>query len=279
MAGSAFTLDTLTALINTEVNELSTRMYGTSDMNREMVVRLTADNQEDLDKVYSSTVVTPGVVRILTGNIAPSQEFAQINTSIVLELYGFNKDIEDLKILLNTYALENSGVLEVIDTWRVLRAFQMPNFGQVGIDEGEDRIICQLIIDYTFAYNGVMSEDVSITVNELELPILSFAHQIQKEGTSGEIITKPSVNSSWFTTRTMGYSMTFIYLKDNNTMLEIVEDIKTGQFLNRLYTVEYEDGQFNDKLTMMISTGDISYTTGGYAIISATFIEAMPGLE
>lgn len=280
MAGNVITLNDITTILNTEINELSTSLYGTSDISREVVFNIQADHLEEPDKTYSDTVITPGVTKIeVPGDVAPSQEFAQINTEVKLYIKGFHEDMDDLKHILNKYILDYSGYQNIIDTWRVQRAYKTAIYSDVYIDEGEDRFNIELTIQFLFIFNGVMSDDVTVKVNELELPILSFSHALQKEGVSDEIITKPSVNSSWFTTRNMAYSMSFRYLKDNDTMLEIVEDIKTGQFLNRVYCIEYDDGQYNDRLNMLISNGNISYSVGGFLTIQATFIEAMPGLE
>ena len=275
MPGNAITLDQMATLFNDELNALSTTL------SYNIILDINDWFKEDkADKLYSATVVTPGVLyRDVEGDIAPSQQFAQISEQLKLSIKGFNKDLDELKTLISTWSLNNSGKQDVIDTWRIQRAYKTPIFSEVYHDEGEDRINIDISIGLLMSFNGVTSEDVSIKVNELELPILTFAHTINKEGASDEIITKPTVNSSWFTTRSMGYSMTFRYLKDNDTMNEIVEDIKTGQFLNRPYSVVYDDGQSNDILDMTISNGSIQYTTGGFLTINATFIEYMPGLE
>jgi hypothetical protein len=280
MAGNAITLDDITTLINDELNLMSDALFASGDITRDITFEISADHLEEPDKTYSTSVVTPGVTKIDSpGEVAPSQQFAQITNTIKLYIKGFHKDLSDLKQIINQYYLDYSGFQNVIDTWRVQRTYNTPLYSDVYIDDGEDRINIELTIDYLFMFNGVMSDDVTIKVNELELPILSFSHTIEKQGASDEIITKPNVNSSWFTTRNNAYSMSFRYLKDNDTMLEIVEDIKTGQFLNRKYCIEYDDGQFNDRLTMLLSNGTISYTVGGFLTIQATFIEAMPGLE
>ena len=58
----------------------------------------------------------------------------------------------------------------------------------------------------------------------------------------------------------------------------MVEDIKTGNFLNREYELSYDDGQFNDNLTVILVNGSISYNNGTFLTINAEFSEKTPGV-
>ena len=275
------TLDTIIEQLNTDINALSTTLKSNSKITRAIPFNVVANVQDyEDDKQYSSTSIVAGIARSLTGAFTPSQNYQAYSDNILITFYAFTNDVDDMEIILNEYASAYSGKWVRSGDWVYAARFDRPTIGNRDVDEGEERVVAFLNLSYSFILSGYLADDVMIKINTVEVPILSYNHNIVKEGKSSDSKTEGGVITTHHTKSTITKTMKFIHIA-NASLTELLEDIDTGDYLNREYTIFYglscdaagANCTYNNTETMVLTSGDIEFQEGGFQFIKATFLK------
>ena len=166
-------LYTIAQDIETNLNDLVTTLLSSQDITEELVFRVYDD--------YEEYVKANDVNVILNGNIDPNQVHQLYVQTYVLQILGYRETEDDLKTVLNQYATNNAGAITKLDNWDIVKDFsQTPLFTQITTHKGYDRIIGQVAFNYTFVIDGVLSNDCSLSVDGVEMPVLNFASERTK---------------------------------------------------------------------------------------------------
>jgi len=273
------TLDTLMTNLNTELDALGVSLFGESKISRAIPFNIAANTQDSTDKIWTSTVKTPAIGKSLQGSFASSQEYQSYTDRVLVTFYGFNREVDDLMLILDKYAIENTGKYATQDDWIYQLSFEKAEVISREPDEGEERCTIQLEIGYLFLFKGYTSDHITIQINGERVPVRSYTHKLEKEGSTKDSFANGGINQTKNIKGVITKTITFINI--NNTEINKVhEDIDTGTFLNRTYTIFYglgcddagENCDYDNSDDFVLTSGTIDYTEGGFEIITGTFL-------
>jgi len=279
MAINYITLDTLAEQLNTGLNAMSATLEASGDISRVIPFDVSAHTQDYEDaKTYATDVIISGLLSRLTGTVAPSQKYKSYTDTVVLTIYGFTKEVEDMEKVLNEYCLQESGQAYTNGDWIYSGAYERPTIIGRGVDEGEERFSAVLNIDFAFIFKGYTSDDVLIKINDEAIPILSYTHKLTKEGKDGAYVDDGAVVKVFNTKGTITKTIKFIHI-DGTEANKIFADIDTGNFLNQEYDFFYglscdaagANCTYDNEVTMVLTDGTITVVEKQFQTIDATF--------
>jgi hypothetical protein len=269
-------IDNLQTGLNTLSNTLSTA--NRIDSNLQFNIEEHTQDSE-ADKKYSTGATIDGIAIRIGGTFNPSQQYAGYQERITVTFDAFTRDKNDMDLILNEYATQNSGALTKTSEWVYFASFEKPQFVDRNVDSGEQRVSVYFDVIYSFVFRGILADDILLKINTVEVPVLSYASKIEKEGVTGDTLTDAGVKKAQFTKATTSKYMKFIHI--NNAQLNsMLQDIDTGSYLNREYTVFYgvacdENGLnclYNSTTTMKLSSGSVEFAEGQFQTIEGTFL-------
>lgn len=274
------TFETLIDNLNTELNTLATTLKTSGDIERELsfaIVPHYQDNEEEKD--YAEDVRIGAVAVRLAGGFRPSQQYQGYNERILVTFDAFTNDSHDMDYLLNEYANQNTGKLIKSLDWVYSASFEKPQFIDRSVDKGNQRVVVFFEILYSFVFKGIISDDITLKINGTTVPVLSYASKIEKRGPVTDTIVIPGEEKAFYTSSLTSKTIKFIHINDTE-INNILEDIDSGEYLNRQYTIFYGVGCDENDLnclydkthTMVLQTGTVDYTEGGFQQIEATFL-------
>ena len=274
------TLDAIVEQLNTDINALSTTLKASAKITRAIPFNVVANVQDYEDsKVYDADAIVAGIARSLTGTFAPSQNYSAYSDNVLITFYAFTNDVDDLEIVLNEYASAFSGKWVRSGDWIYQANFDRPTIGPRDVDEGEERVIAYLNLTYSFIENGYIASDIMIKIDDVIVPVLSYNHNLVKSGKSSDSKSEGGVVTTRHTKSTITKTIKFIHIA-NASLTLLLQDIDSGNFLNRTYTVFYglscnTSGTactYNNVETMVLNSGDIDFIENGFQFITATFL-------
>jgi hypothetical protein len=277
------TLKAIVKLLNTDLNALSITLKADTKIDRAIpfaIVPHYQDNEED--KAWSEDVRIGAVAVRLNGSFSPSQQYVGYRDRILVTFDAFTKDANDMDYILNEYARQYTGKFFKLDDWIYQATFEKPSFINRNVDAGEQRVSIFFEIQYDFVFKGIVSDDITLKINNVSVPVLSYVSKIEKKGPTGDVITVPGKDTSRFTTSMISKTFKFIHI-NNAEINKVLEDVDSGDFLNREYEifygvscVEVEEEVTclydNGTITMVISNGGIEFAEGTFQTIEATFL-------
>ena len=144
------TLDTLAKNFNDNINTISTALFDSSDIEREIPFNVVNDIQDYLDdKVYSETVKVPGIMNRLTGAVAPSQVNQSYNDLVLITIYAYKRELDDTMLVIDNYIAAYTGkFIKTTAGWAYQQTIDRPSLIDRGADEGEERVTIILEIKY-----------------------------------------------------------------------------------------------------------------------------------
>lgn len=272
---NVITLDTLLAELQTALDLQATTLLGTGDIERAIPFNISAYTQDlskDKSKPFSATAKVPALGVPITGSFAPSQNYQSYNNIVSLSFYGFNSEKDDLMKVLDQYALDTSGKYFKSDDWIYQLTFEKPTIIGRNTDEGTERVTVVFDIGYLFLYKGYVADDVTITINGEAVPVQTYTHNLTKSGSSKDKLGDLGKVKTKNTKGTIKKVISFVHI--NNTEINKVhEDIDSGDFLNRTYTLAYALGtDYSNSDTFVLTDGTINVSEGNFVTISATFL-------
>jgi hypothetical protein len=272
--------ETLINNLNTELNALAVTLKAANKISRAIPFNIVEHYQDsEAEKDWSATVEVDGLARRVGGGFSPSQTYQSYSDRIIIAFDSFTNDAYDMDYILNQYAQLNSGKLVKTDDWVYSGTFDRPQFVDRTVDKGEQRIVVFFEVLYTFVLKGITADDILLKINAVEVPVLSYTSKVEKRGIVTNTIIDPNVEKGLFTSSSISKTIKFIHINDTQINL-ILEDIDTGNFLNRTYTIFYgvscdENGLnclYDSTVTAVLSNGSIDYAEGGFQTIEATFL-------
>lgn len=271
MMADYITLATMATTLNTALNTLSGTLNTAGDISREIPFNVVEDIQDYEDtKVYSSTVTVPGIMQRLDGNVNPSQVYQQYQDIVLVSIYAFKRELDDVLKVIDEYVQANTGKFTRTTDWVYQMSFKRPTIIDRGVDEGEERVTVALEITYQYIYKGFTSDDVTVKINTVEVPVINYTSKVTKTLKSAPRINASGVIKHKAINTSIQRSITFIHI-DNTTLNQVVEDIDSGN-LNRTYSIYYGYGTtYSNTETMIILEGDIQVAEGGFQIVNVTF--------
>ena len=271
--------ETLVDNLNTELNALSTELFNDSKISREInfeIVPHYQDNEES--SKYDDATIGAVAVRG-DGSFAPSQTYSGNTERMIVTFDAFTWDADDMDYILNEYANRNTGKLIKSDDWVYSGTFEKPAFIDRTIDEGEKRIVIFFEILYSFVFKGITSDDILLKINDVEVPVISYVSKIEKNGPSNDTGSDAGKDKSIYVGNTLSKTIKFVHINETE-INNILEDIDSGDYLNRTYDIFYgvscdENGlncvYDNGTVTMVLGQGTVEFTEGRFQTIEATF--------
>lgn len=266
-------IETLADNLNSDLNTISATLYGNSVIAREIPFNVVGNIQDYEDsKQWATDVIVPAIMINATNNVSPSQVYQSYNQTVIIDMYAFTRELSDVLNVINTYVQENAGKFTKSNGWTYQQNVTLPDvLGRV-IDEGEERVTVRFNITYSFVQNGYMSDDVTITIDGEELPVISYVHKLVKSGISTSTIIEAGKTKRKNKDGFISKSLTIIH-QNTTAMNKIHEDIDTGDFLNRTYAFVYTLGStdYTNSESLVLVDGTIRYTENGFVLIDAVF--------
>ena len=270
----------IASIINDELNALTDELYNDSLISRNIKFNIQSNAMDNVDdKEYSDDVVTPGLVTRLSSPFAASQDFQSYQENILISLYAYYYDKDDLTYIFGEYSKRNSGkwfrVAKDTDNWSYSGAYELPTMNNRAMDQ-EERINLYQTVKYDFILNGYVKDDLDIFINGTQMPYLTYNSSIQKQKQSGDSALDTTKVTSYAIKTARSKRIDFIFV-DNTEIHNIYEDIETGNFRNRVYTVRvafYYNGQeyrHDNTADMILTNGSILTTETGLMRLTCDF--------
>lgn len=270
-------LDEIAQIIETNLNTLSETLNDNLDINSEIVFNITANTQE-YNKLTTTTnsdddvvLYTPGLLERIDLEVIDNPFLSAYNEAYSLTLYGYFEEMEDVRIILDKYTMDEKGQDITLNGWLVKKIVQGTDFAApIDPDDGSgvDRFMSTTIILYTFIDGGIQASSVDITIDAIPVPFYSF-----NIGHSKDTITVPYPNSdtmvSYPKSQGISYSMNFPLI-NNVSIHKIAKEVVEGTWGNE-YVITLDDTVVNSTRTMFLSDGKYTIEADGIVIIEATF--------
>lgn len=277
-------LNTLAKKLTNDLNTISAELYASSSINRSIPFIISADiddyNKTDENKKYSSTVKVQGLMSQIGGAISPSQVFEAYNDVVLVPIYGYRKELKDMKKVIDLYLQRNTGKFTKSNDWIYQQEFQRPQVIDRGKDNGEKRVTILLEITYKFIFKGYTSDDITIKINGEEIPVLSYTHSNERSGVNNDNLTDAGNLKARNRRSDVTKVIRFVDI-DNTEINKVFEDIDKGNYngdYNNTYTVFYGKGydadldtyKYSNTETMIITSGQIQFTQENFQTVEVT---------
>lgn len=266
-------IETLADNLNTDLNALSVSLEGSGDISRVIPFNVVGNIQDYEDsKVYTSDVVVPAIMVNASNSVAASQTYQSYTQVTIVDIYAYTRELDDVIRVVNEYVNTNTGKFTKSNGWTYQQSLTLPDILGRVVDEGEERITVRFNLTYTFIQNGYMSDDVTITLDGNEVPVINYTHKLVKTGVSQPTLDDVGVskrrNKEGIITKTMR-----VIHQNATTTNKLHEDIDTGDFLNRTYAFVYTLGtsDYTNSETLVLVDGSISFIENGFVILECIF--------
>ena len=225
--------------------------------------------------------ITPVLLRLVGGDYTMKTGPQIFQTQFRIEAFGFTKDMENIRAVLEVYSALNQGAFstDLFANAMTTSITDFPIFSESMPYKGFDRISAFLSWHLTFVYSGQMSNDVKITIDGEPLNTLDFSIKRMRNGNSIQRNNESETRTlndnqvlvfTGFTVFDGGISTTKIMreIKNLGTDLNVPLELKIK------YPVIIEDEiPEQDIYTVVLTEGDINITQGGY--LNLTFALAL----
>lgn len=198
-----------------------------------------------------------------------NQDMASINAK--LSFYVENEQKSDLMDILSSYiSIQNGKPFYSEDReYAIVGTFDALRFGTTSIFQGDDRVALIVGITYTIAKKGILSNDISVSINGNKMLVINATFNMAKGATqkqfNGSVLTKGKPLSK---SKTMAITIV-------NTNTPLINSIKTeildDETISTIYNIAYNDGYVEFMTPMYLNNGVIGITAGSVATITAEF--------
>jgi hypothetical protein len=263
---------------------------------------ITADVAEykRLRKEFNDVFVIPGIVENINSIYEPIPDIVSYTAVWHVELFAYNDktaktvDVETVRAAIDSVLQPLIGEYKTISGGTVGGTPTILNFSTVSVGTstnasggGYARIPLYFDIYATIAEDVLLSNNIKLKIGTSTdesgnpnykdvVPVsLSFG-RVKVPETQTKMGKKSSQTLN--TQQTLSIDLTTMYV-DNDAVKEIVKDIMTENYLNKVYYLSYQDDVVfysNSKATykVVLSSGVVSLELGKLASVQASFLES-----
>lgn len=217
---------------------------------------------------------TPVMLHRMGGSFDNEKGSRIYAVSMLLEAYGFLHDKDNLYKIFNVLAELKHGKIITIPSadqkhgGKISQVFHLPTFGNQIQDGGMSRLEIGQEFSYTYIYDGIVFNEVEITLNDNPIDIIQFdlnrSRAIGAGQKNNETETKV-VNKS----QSLVLSLVSIYDATPASKLVFNNIRKLGSDMNQPIDISIAyPGETPDNYRMVIVDGSISGLAGGYLVLS-----------
>jgi len=286
-------------LVETGLNLLSQRLYkGYNDpvtddeiytprtTDKEIVFDIT-DNMDDYETLCTTANSdgdqvrpTPCLLQKIDTDVVADQNIGIYTESYIILFYGFYDEYENVKKILDTYTIQEKGGYQSYEGWLIEKSVGTVDYtGKLDSNDGlaEDRISGDIIFTYTYIDGGIHSSQVITKFDTKGVPFDTVNIGKEKLPLSGvyeDSETKESLNQAMFTT----YYFSGTLIGSNTKMVEIARDIREDDYLNKVYSLNINDGIIETTTPVLLINGNYLSSKPGIVTIDALFVKAKVGI-
>lgn len=220
---------------------------------------------------------TPVLLKRLGGDFSTEKGPSIYTFTLGLEIYGFLSDKDSLYQILNTLAELKQGKVETIPTMgnevngSLIQIFNMPSFGDSFNENGMSRIEIGQQFSLTYVYQGILFNQVKLSVNGHDLDILERTLNRSRSVSAGQKNDEADIG---VVNKTQAMVLSIMFVNNRSTASDILFDNirRLASPLNEVLdiTIEYP-GYAPDNYRMVVVDGTITGMAGGYDVINCTF--------
>lgn len=288
-------IDDVASLIETTLNSISASMKLAGDITSELVYKITPEvmtYDEMVTKADSNdndVRLTPGLLQSL-GNFDMTQDlnYTSIIESFVLDIYGYDEDMEDHKKIMDEYIFQRSHIGDMTQSndlifdyigYRTNYIVNKPIItGHINSEDGSgiDRFISTNSFYFTFEDGGISYNDTELKIDEVTIPYLSYqvspTNSLVSNIWLNEDLTKNIAVGSSFT-----ISITLPTLSSNAKIVSLLAEAKalttnTTNTLNTVHTVYFSDSITNETHTCILTSAPYGTEYASNESFSLTFV-------
>lgn len=228
---------------------------------------------------------TPVLVSLIDGNYTTQKGPQVFSTIFTIEAFGFEKDAENLRKIFDAYSKLNQGQIKTDEFghYKTISFTDFPVMTTPTPYKGMNRLSVFITLNLSFIYDGQLSNQVRILLDNEEIDLLSFNISRQRIGDSIQRNNKDETETIQ-KAQILSFSGSFIY-NGSNVGKKVVRNIKNlGYGLNQgfILKVIYSDiGNLDinnnlvpdtDTYNVIISEGDITILQGGYLQLTFSMV-------
>lgn len=228
---------------------------------------------------------TPVLVSLIDGNYTTQKGPQVFSTIFTIEAFGFEKDAENLRKIFDAYSKLNQGQIKTDEFghYKIISFTDFPVMTTPAPYKGMNRLSVFLTLNLSFIYDGQLSNQVKILLDDEEIDLLSFNISRQRIGDSIQRNNKDETETIQ-KAQILSFSGSFIY-NGSDVGKKVIRNIKNlGYGLNQSFELKviYSDiGDLDtngnmvpdiDIYNVIISEGDITILQGGYLQLTFSMV-------
>jgi len=229
--------------------------YGTSDLSTYERIQTGEYNVDQYEKI------TPFLLRS-TNFAQQPEDYTRYEEAFELSIFGFYNEKTDLEKVFNTYTnLENTvnrviaeGIYRIEKS--VSKIFIYPTLITAMDGTLEDRIEGSLSFIWSIAEGIVTSDDITIKLDNVEIPYNVLSLISEKRNILSEPITSTGIDKYMSTVTGQSLSMNLPYLTSNSKLIELFQDVWNKTY-NKQYLLTITIGEnisYSDYVTLSSGT-------------------------
>jgi len=219
---------------------------------------------------------TPVLLSLIDGDYSTEKGPQVYQTQFRIEVFAFEKDMENVRAILEVYSSLNQGGVpsDLFAPALTTSITDFPVFTQPIQYKGFTRISAFMTWVLTFIYSGQMANEIKVSIDDDELNLLALNIKRTRVGDSVQRNTE-SETTTVNTGQSLVFSGSFIY-DNSDAANSILNNIKNfgSTDLNTVYSleVEYPSMEVSDTYSVVLTEGDVNIVQGGYVTIDFVMV-------
>ena len=293
-------INDISQLIENSLNNISAAMKDASAITSEIVYKISAEvaeYDEMVTKEDSNDVAvryTPGLL-ISLGNFDMTQDmnYTSIQEAFVLDIYGYDLDMEDHKKIMDEYIFQRSRTGDISQSndlvftllgYKTNYTLGKPIMsGHIKSQDGSgvDRFVSTNTFYFYFEDGGISYNEVSLTIDNTQVPFLNY-----QVSPSNSLVSNIWLNEE--TTKSLvvgtGYTIQIDLpvFSSNAKIVSLLAEAKaltaSTPTLNTTHTIVFNDSITSETYTCTLSSAPFGIQYGGNESFSLTFVPFKSGI-
>jgi len=277
------TLNDIASALQTKLNTISDTLYTATTITHKVVFRVVASPQ-DYEKITEMEFDTDDEIQFTP--ILVKQVFSTMNEDFtqgiyedgyLLEIYGYEKDHDDLQVIFNTFTYnENAVNWETISGWYIQKNTGKITYVNTFTDTSGDnlpRVLYSLDIRWQFVLGGINQSTATLSIGGNLIDYIALSY------TSDKLVI-PNIaygSSNSKPTGATGFTLSVTIPAQNSTNNKnLFADLASKNY-NRSYAVVLTIPNFATlTYTMVLKSGVMNFSRDELISYTATFEEALP---
>lgn len=169
-------LPEIAALLETDLNNYSLILFSDGKIDSEIKFKVSANFDDYQNGITTKNTAgddvlyTPCIINKLSSSVIPDPDLEAYVETYSFDLMGYQDDIDDLRTIFDSYALNARGKHTTYGSWIIQELIEPADFaGNIDLEDGSavDRVYGTLSMTWSFLDGGIHSSQVSIKVADV----------------------------------------------------------------------------------------------------------------